>query len=131
MRISDYIFCEDIRTEIGNKHSIMGVLNDALNFSGEEKDLWPKQVNLAIFIRIAEIKRYIENIEFSLEVTLEGKKVAEINSSATIKAETKIINIPIVMHGFPLQAAGKYIFNFTVKDKDEVLIEDAKTLVIS
>jgi hypothetical protein len=78
MKLKDFIICDDIRLEIHNKFSLIGVYNDVLKFSVPEKlaDNWPKGVHLGFFIRLD-----IENIEelknigkFVLEASIDDKK---------------------------------------------------------
>jgi len=54
MKLKDFIICDDIRTEINNKVSLIGVYNDALNFVVPERAIntWPKILRLGLFIRL-------------------------------------------------------------------------------
>ena len=71
MKLKDFIICDDIRAEMNNKFSLMGVYNDALNFLVPENlvDKWPKMIHLGFFIRLD-----IESIE---ELNSIGKFVLE------------------------------------------------------
>ena len=55
MKLKDFIICDDIRTEINNKVSLIGVYNDALNFMVPERAIntWPKILRLGLFIRLS------------------------------------------------------------------------------
>ena len=83
MKLKDFIICDDIRTEIGNKFSLMGIYNDALNFTVPENlaDSWPKMVHLGFFIRLG-----LQNLE---ELRNIGKFVLEStqNDEINFKAE--------------------------------------------
>ena len=54
MRIDDFIVCDDIRREIGNKFTLVGVYGESIDFevSKSECGKWPKNVKLGFFIRI-------------------------------------------------------------------------------
>jgi len=54
MKLIDFIICDDIRTELGNKFSLMGIYEDAINFnvSANESGKWPKVIRIGFFIRI-------------------------------------------------------------------------------
>ena len=77
MKLKDFIICDDIRTEINNKLSLMGIYNDALNFSVPEKlvDKWPKVIHLGFFIRFdLECIEELKNIgKFVLEAKINDK----------------------------------------------------------
>ena len=52
MRINCFILCDDIRTEVGNKKSLMGVYSKEIAFSvaKEEKKQWPKEIVLGLML---------------------------------------------------------------------------------
>jgi hypothetical protein len=52
MNIINFILCDDIRSELGNKKSLMGVYAKELLFTTTDgKDsIWPKNLNLAIMV---------------------------------------------------------------------------------
>ena len=54
MRIRDFIVCDDIRQEVGNKHTIVGIFDDAIVFNVLKDNLnnWPKTSRLGFYIRI-------------------------------------------------------------------------------
>ena len=77
MKLKDFIICDDIRTEINNKFSLIGVYNDALNFSApkESIDKWPKVVHLGFFIRfdLESIEELKSIGKFILEAKIDNK----------------------------------------------------------
>lgn len=52
MRINNFILCDDIRTEVGNKKSLMGVYSKEITFSvaKDEKKQWPKELVLGVML---------------------------------------------------------------------------------
>ena len=52
MTIINFILCDDIRSEVGNKKSLMGVYTKELLFTTTNKkdSIWPKNLNLAIMV---------------------------------------------------------------------------------
>ena len=78
MKLKDFIICDDIRAEMGNKFSLMGVYNDTLNFTVPEKvvDNWPKMVHLGFFVRLGiESHEEFRSIgKFVLESTQNGEE---------------------------------------------------------
>ncbi|GEM_PF-1022116 len=62
MKIINFIICDDIRSEIGNKKSLMGIYTKTLSFSvnADEKDNWPKELSLGMMLEFSisqKIKR--------------------------------------------------------------------------
>jgi hypothetical protein len=54
MKIKTFLICDDIRNEIGSKHSLIGLYDDRIifNVTPDNKDTWPKQMKLGIFAKI-------------------------------------------------------------------------------
>lgn len=128
MQIKSFIICEDIRREIGNKSSLMGVLGDSLIFEGVGSSEWPKLTNLAAFIQIS-----LEDVVpscFSVKITLEGEEVANIKSNIEVAEGTRYLNIPITMYGFPLKSAGTLVFDLKLERQGGLLLEAINTLEI-
>ncbi len=62
MKINSFIICDDIRSEVGNKKSLMGLYTKELVFSvtAEEAGVWPKDLVLGMMLDFsisAELKR--------------------------------------------------------------------------
>ena len=131
MEIKAFLLCEDIRREVGNKCSLMGLLNEGLNYDGPEADVWPKSTNIAAFIRLSVGEDDSPVSDFSLVVTLDGDEVASIKSEFSVPKGTKTLNLPVTMYGFPLASAGLLTFNFKLLHQEHVLIEAETTLKIS
>lgn len=52
MKIINFILCDDIRSEVGNKKSLMGIYTKELSFSvtAEEMGVWPKDLILGMML---------------------------------------------------------------------------------
>ena len=52
MKINSFIICDDIRSEVGNKKSLMGIYTKELVFSvtAEEAGVWPKDLVLGMML---------------------------------------------------------------------------------
>lgn len=78
MKIINFIICDDIRQEQGNKVSLMGVYDDKIMFSvaPDQVDAWPKPFSFAVFLRAVieadDLSRGIKKMSFS--VGQEGNK---------------------------------------------------------
>ena len=54
MRLRDFIVCDDIRQEVGNKYTLVGVYDESIEFgiSKGETGKWPKTLKLGFFVRV-------------------------------------------------------------------------------
>jgi hypothetical protein len=133
MKIIDFIICDDIRREIGNKHTLVGVYDESIDFS-VEKDYykkWPKGIKLGFFIRIALLTMMPD--EFSFNMIFEDKKTEM--GRGKIKQDSPIsqrLNLIIVHNNFLFQNAGEVKFQidfFKNGTRIAELIPDSKLLV--
>ena len=89
MKLKDFVICDDIRTEINNKVSLIGVYNDALKFIVSERavNVWPKIMRLGLFIRLAmdDLEEQNKIGKLVLESSING----EINFHAEQIIDTK------------------------------------------
>jgi hypothetical protein len=126
MKLDNFIICDDIRTEVSNKYSLIGVYNDALNFFVPESAVgsWPKVIRLGLFIRVD-----IENIE---ELKKIGRFVLEskINNEVDFHIEQNFINnmqenqpmkrmvISVVVNQFNIKSSGDMELSLLFLDKN-------------
>ena len=73
MNIINFILCDDIRSEAGNKKSLMGVYTKELSFSvtAEEKGVWPKDLMLGMMLEFSvslEIKKLAQKFKVTYSV---------------------------------------------------------------
>jgi hypothetical protein len=90
MRINNFILCDDIRTEVGNKKSLMGVYSKELSFAvtTEEKGIWPKELILGIMLDFSisgDIKKRAH--KFKVTYSLNGVEKALGEGEFNIPAE--------------------------------------------
>jgi hypothetical protein len=123
MKVVDFLICDDIRTEIGNKHSIIGLYDDAITFnvSIAEKGKWPKIIKLGIFIKA----RFDNNQEkkqvgkFRLDVMLNetNKTIAEGELNFSEKKEATGINVAVVFNQFVFESPGLMTVKMVLLDR--------------
>ena len=133
MRVLNFIICDDIRIEIGNKHSLMGVYSDSINFHSvlSKKAQWPKIKSLAVFAQIEfDGEEKISNFDhFSIEINYEGEVKDIGGGPLPIGKETnqKGVLINAIFSNFQFKGPGSIIFNFKFFDKDKNLIGTAES----
>lgn len=82
MKIINFILCDDIRPEVGNKKSLMGVYTKELSFSvtAEEAGVWPKSLTLGMMLDFsvsAEIKKKAQKFKVSYSINGIEKSLGE------------------------------------------------------
>lgn len=79
MVIVDYIFCDDIRTEQLNKHSLMGVFNDLIRIQVPQhaEIKWPIPLRLCCFLRFRVGADEEIPDSFSFDYLMNGKQIVE------------------------------------------------------
>ena len=131
MKLKDFIVCDDIRTEINYKVSIMGVYDDIINFLVPKSaaNVWPKILRLGLFIRLAlENKEEQINIrKLILEFTLNGEKVFHAEQGIDLsKQELPLLKgfaIPVVFNNIQIPKTGDMEISLSVLDKDGKLMQ--------
>ena len=73
MKINSLIICDDIRSEVGNKKSLMGVYTKELLFTvtAEEVDIWPRDLILGMMLDFsisAELKKKAHKFKVTCSV---------------------------------------------------------------
>lgn len=125
MKIKTFIICDDIRFEIGSKHSLIGLYDDRIifNVTPDNIDTWPKQMKLGIFAKIDLEDE--DPSSFRLKILYDGTE--QIISEGVAKKQDKgslrkNLSFALVHNGFLFQGPGKIIFTFEfLNDKREVI----------
>lgn len=66
MKITDVIFCDDIRHEILNKFTLVGCYNDRIRASTSGEMKWPLQIKLGVYFRLVREESDFEPKKFQL-----------------------------------------------------------------
>ena len=130
MKFVDYIIAEDIRFEIGNKLSVMGVLSDEIKLNLPDNTQWPIPFRFGIFIRLEiEASDEIPN-RFVLKVDHNGNSIAQMNGSIEVEASVRTISLPLVIHPFPLPGYGAIRFDFEIYNNENLLKSEIQEIKI-
>jgi hypothetical protein len=133
MKISNFIICDDIRSELGNKHSLIGVYDGVIEFnvSPSENGKWPKVLKLGLFARfIAESedeKKKISRVRIKMESNGIEKSLVESSFNSNTGVLTPKINLAIVFNQFFFESAGELTFTFEFYDASGNLISSIKS----
>ncbi len=129
MKIVTCIICEDIRQELGNKHSLMGVYDDAIIFQITPDKIanWPKSKPLSFFIRLStKPEDNLADLTFlTIESNLDGSDISEIVRLAVdYQPKTTKMNFAISIGSFIFKNKGNLSFSLKFYDKDKKLLSE-------
>lgn len=128
MKLLEALFCDDIRFEVNNKLSLMGLYADRLVFrSSPDKELkWPLSVKLASLLRFRFEVDDERPDAFDFEYFINEKST--IKMSGIIKADTSktYMNLTVMAEGIPLEI-GSLGFTVRLMKNDKIVFaEDQK-----
>jgi len=134
MNIIDFIVCDDIRHEIGNKNTIIGAYDEELTFieqDSKEKDTWPKVLKLGFFVRV----KLLEEDPLPDELTLEFIHQEKIFSSVKVKiqASTKVhlLGFSLVNNNFKIPGSGDIIFKLKLFKNGQLIFDESPEYKLS
>ncbi len=129
MEIIDFIVCDDIRYEIGNKVTLVGVYGEAIVFG--EKDIsdvkWPKAMRLGIFMRSLFTPEEPFPNKFEIDILYDGEK--KLSIPGVIKREVNaaqkefMISVAVVAGSFPFHGVGPISFKLKYFENDKLIAE--------
>jgi hypothetical protein len=130
MKLNCFLICDDIRNELGNKQSLIGVYDDVISFSAPQPNVgkWPKVIKLGIYIKL-EFENEAEKAGFQrikLEYSINNETVVLLDDSrpASLITVPRGINIGIVVNQFVIECSGQLNFQCIIYDKDNSIIYD-------
>jgi len=121
MKILDFIAAEDIRIEIGNKHSLIGIYSEKVVLPIQGNITWPFPLRLAVFIRIS--KEQDGNLVdcLNLEILHNGKLIVPVKAPLGPPTESPSIIIAANMNPFPLPGPGILDFNLQLLSRGTIV----------
>jgi hypothetical protein len=127
MRLLDFIIADDVRQELGNKTSIMGVYGEEIILSPPPPS-WPIPLRIAVYIRVSPENADVMPDKFSLQISQSGNKIAHMRGNIAVAEKGKSFVVPLVIFPLPIPGPGLIQFDFVLTFKDEKLVESSNTL---
>ena len=125
MKLINFIICDDIRNELGNKNSLMGVYDNTIEFrvTPDKENTWPKTMRLGIYARIRiyedkDITHFKLRTFFNDKETIIGEGI--LNSPAMKQLKK---NIVILHNAFVFENLGIIKFSFDFYNKNDEIVE--------
>lgn len=128
MKLLNFIICDDVRSELGNKYSLIGVYDDVIEFNvpNIESNSWPKHLKLGLFAKFTTDSEEERKKIFSIKIKTKYNGIEQslvesiLNTNKTIL--TPKINIAIVFTPFVFDNVGNLDFTFEFNDEAGKLI---------
>ena len=120
MKLIDFIVCDDIRREIGNKITLVGMYNNKIQLQGPMV-AWPVAIAFSVYVRLK-----IENDEdrngtkFSLIVAQEGKQLQDLTGEIKFNNDLEAFQLLASLPPMPFNV-GPVDFQIHISKNDEVL----------
>ncbi len=121
MKFIDVLFCDDIRVEVNNKVSLMGLYNDRIVFyaHNQAKIEWPVNMDLAMLVRFSISEKEKHPIAFAFECFSNDKSVVKIEGNADLAStDGSIFSIILYTKNTPL-SSGELGYSIKIYDNDK------------
>lgn len=134
MKITNFIICDDVRTEIGNKHSLIGIYDGVIEFNVTQgtAGVWPKNLKLGLFAKLfaetEEEKTKINRFKIKLIINGTEKILGENILNGKGNAVIPKITLVAVFNNFIFEGPGDYSFVLDFYDANGQLISSVKNL---
>jgi len=127
MKIVDFILCDDIRKEVGNKSSLIGVFDQDIKLlvpDESAKKIWPKPMRIGIFMRV--LVENDDQIPDKFEVQfLYNDKLFGGGGAAVMPTinRLKLINFALQHPQFPILGEGHVRFLLKLYKDNQLIYE--------
>lgn len=121
MRLLDFIVADDVRREVGNKVSVMGVFNESINLSIQEDTSWPVLFRLGLYIRILIDEADEIPDHFLLKIFHNNETIAEFGGTIALTTQGErpmLITLPLVANPLPIPSSGVLTFQLQLTSKE-------------
>jgi hypothetical protein len=132
MKVIDFIICDDIRKEMGNKFSLAGIYNERIRL--EAKDIsaikFPLPFRLGVFVRLllgVVDQNAFDDLVFVLDVKFNGEQLFRADATTEPRRDDQkqnlIIGIPFMANFLLLKGPGKIQFNLVAKSAGKEILQ--------
>lgn len=129
MTILDFLLCEDIRHEVDNKMTLIGVLATqqlTIRIPPNEEDKWPRTTKLSAFIRLRIEDSDMMPDKFELQFIYEDKVISSLKGvipSPPTTTKLSKLNLVLSSNNFPIPGPGRIVFRLTLFHGEHLIFE--------
>jgi hypothetical protein len=129
--LKDFLVCDDIRIEQGNKFSIMGLYGDRIIISPKNSEQKEFNLPLSFMVRIQKLSEEIKNeCDFKIDISFKDKDLIKIDGKFQF-AGRSVATLPIKTIGFLFKESGTLSLKLGVFANGSTIIEHTEHLLIS
>jgi hypothetical protein len=127
MNLETVIFCEDIRHEINNKKTLVGIYADriVLRTDSPEKIQFPIVIRLCCFCRFENEKNDPPVDSFDFSYVIPGQTIPALTGNLNRDAQHRYFTITVMGEGLPVNL-GNIGYKISIKAGDKVVKEFMK-----
>ena len=128
MKFETFLICDDIRTEVNNKVSLIGVYDDQILFLPQNgnKIIWPRQIQIGAYgkikIETSDDLERISNVRISLFFNQSETEVLTAPFPVEIKISRNSIKFNFVVPNFIFSEPGQLKLSIAFLDREGNLI---------
>lgn len=126
MRLADFILCEDIRQEVRNKLSLVGIYSDSILFSPWLANVplnWPIATRFAVYARLLRDGNEPSPDKFEFKISQMEKQLAVLDGEFASGDPSKPLVLALVIPQLVFPAPGNLEFKIVLKKGAVVLTE--------
>lgn len=124
LKVKDFLICDDVRLEAGNKYSPMGVYGDRINvnFKAPLEQGRSFKLPLSLFIRLLkDPKAELAELDFKIAIDFKGNPIGEVVGKASL-ADNAILPLAIRKLEFELAEGGVLKFALTILQNTKTVL---------
>jgi hypothetical protein len=126
MKLMNFVVCDDIRFEIGGKHTLVGVYDDLVfNVLPNAENNWPLIIRLAFFVRLQQDegeKLDADRFEFCVTQIGLSEKVPVFSQPIIKPIDTKTIHLIMTIGAFAVFKEGQIAFHVNFFKGQEIVL---------
>lgn len=124
MEIIDLIICDDIRHEMGNKKSLIGVYDNlTIPVQAGKEIKWPRPMRLGLFLRLKCAEEGLSADTFQIEFIYKNKAFTHMKGPIKFPEHATFIGLVIQNEGFPIPGEGEIKFKLKFFENNNVIKE--------
>ncbi len=118
MRVNDFLFCEDVRQELGNKVSAMGLFGDDITLNQVSLTNAPVGMRLGFYLRCTLDSTDVVPNRFVLSLRHGATALLEGGGALIVGDATKPIAIATTLPAFVIPGSGELTFEISLYQGD-------------
>jgi hypothetical protein len=127
MIVKNILICEDIRAEVGNKLSIMGLFGDSINIEIPDKQPAGMQATIILAALVTlentDPKNDLRDFKVSITISLENDLLCKMMGEVASQEDSKILHLPVPKFSVQLAESKRLIVKVQLLKKDAVTFE--------